>query len=238
MRFARLICGVALLAALPLRAETRALLHEPREGAELRGGTTATLAWEWSSAKVPRFAEEWEAFLSVDGGKYYAYRITPHLEIAQRRFTFEVPNVETANARILLRTGDERREVEIELPVTFTIHRDRFQELDAGATEVRDASRGEAARPGDKGVIQWIDGDRSGKHLVARSALQHDNEIRDAAHIEEKFEIAEAAGWLPVLSQPAATSRIPIVASTSTLHSEPRCRDGRDVLLVCRRLNI
>ncbi len=74
----------------------------------LRGGTRATV-W-WSAESLPPFVEEWEAFLSVDGGKFYAYRITPHLEADLRQFTFEVPNVETDQARILIRAGDERRE--------------------------------------------------------------------------------------------------------------------------------
>ena len=108
MRLFRSLGGaVALIAALSVSAELRVVLHAPREGEVLRGGTRATVSW--SAASLPRFVEEWEAFLSVDGGKYYAYRITPHLEADQREFTFEVPNVETEDARILIRAGDERR---------------------------------------------------------------------------------------------------------------------------------
>src|SRR6185436_14051897 len=101
--------AVALTVALSARADVRAVLDAPRAGEVLRGGATATLAWSAASS-LPPFVEEWEAFLSVDGGRYYGYRITPHLEIDRRRFTFEVPNVETESARILLRAGDERRE--------------------------------------------------------------------------------------------------------------------------------
>lgn len=47
----------------------------PRAGAELAAGSLATVAWDGP----PRGAEEWEAFLSLDGGRTYRLRITPHL---------------------------------------------------------------------------------------------------------------------------------------------------------------
>jgi hypothetical protein len=37
-------------------------------------------------------AVEWEAFLSLDGGRTYPVRITPHLDLSiRRRFHFQVP---------------------------------------------------------------------------------------------------------------------------------------------------
>lgn len=120
MRFAiRLLGALALLAALSARAEVRAVLHAPLQGEVLRGGGRATISW--SAAPLPAFAEEWEAFLSTDGGRYYAYRITPHLDLDRREFTFDVPNVASEDVRILIRTGDERREIELRTPYRFVI---------------------------------------------------------------------------------------------------------------------
>jgi len=237
MRIRRFLAGLALLAALPAHAGIRGVLQEPREGQVLRGGTTATIAW--SAPGLPKFAEEWEAFLSADGGGYYGYRITPHLDLAQRQFTFEVPNVATESARILIRAGDEHREVEIELPVTFSIRQDRVRTFaSVPNTVVDEDERGEAARPGQPGVIEWIDGDRDGEHLTARSALRSDAALSNVPRLEATSEPAEEAGALPLLAAPVPTSR-----RLTTAASSPRARAtsrgaGRNVLLACRRLNL
>src|SRR5437763_15141390 len=87
----RLSLAVALLAfASFARAESLRVVA-PANGATLRGGSFAEL--RWTAANVPAAAEEWEAFLSIDGGRYYAFRVTPHLDIQLRSFTFIVPNV-------------------------------------------------------------------------------------------------------------------------------------------------
>ena len=101
-RLTRVLLILASVCALPLSAETLRVAA-PRAGVPMHGGTFATL--EWTAGALPPHAEEWEAFLSVDGGRYYAFRITPHLDIDRRRFDFLVPNVGTGNARILIRTG-------------------------------------------------------------------------------------------------------------------------------------
>ena len=61
----------------------------PANGATLRGGSFAEL--RWTAAQLPPSAEEWEAFLSVDGGKYYAFRVTPHLDIELRQLHVRRP---------------------------------------------------------------------------------------------------------------------------------------------------
>jgi len=237
MRHGRvLICAIALSAALPLCADMRGVLHEPREGVVLLGGSRATVTW--SSPQLPRFVEEWEAFLSVDGGTYYAYRITPHLELGQRTFTFEVPNVETERARFLIRAGDERREIEIELPATFTIRRDDAKALTAGHLAIIDSERGEAARPGDRGVIQWIDGDRSGRHLILRSALRLAPTLCNALVTEAPSESAEEPGPRFAVTTRSTTFLRTLTASLPRAHLESRPRAGRDVLLLQRRLNL
>lgn len=231
------VAAVALLAVLPLRADVRAQLEAPKSGTILRGGATATI--DWSARGLPRFAEEWEAFLSADGGRHFAYRITPHLDLDQRRFVFDVPNVETDDARILIRAGDEHREIELELPATFAIRQDRFRAAASAPATLDEERRGEPARAGDAGVIEWVDGDRDGGHLTPRSALRHEAGLRGAARLESTTDAAEASAPLPLLA-PLAARTLPHIACAA---SSPRAhataaRRGRDVLLASRRLNL
>jgi hypothetical protein len=119
-------------------------------------------AVEWEDADPPPGAVEWEAFLSLDGGRTYPVRITPHLDLSIRRFHFQVPAFPTRDARILLRFGDERREVEVETPQRFTILPGRASwPADLKIT----LSRGEKPRPNDPGVAVWIEGERDGSGL-------------------------------------------------------------------------
>lgn len=237
MRFLpRLMGALALLAALPLGAETRVRLDEPLDGAVLRGGETATIAW---SGDMPRFAEEWEAFLSADGGRHYAYRITPHLDLDRRRFTFEVPNVETGDARILIRAGDERREIELEVAAKFAISQDRLKAAEGGAATLVENDRGEPAREGEAGVIEWVDGDRDGHHLRPRSALRHDLAIQPTPRLDAGADSVEAAG--PPLLLLLVLERRPESPQQRTPAATPygtRPPAARDVLLASRRLNL
>lgn len=240
MRLFRLLGGVvaltAALSTLSASAEVRAVLHEPREGEVLRGGTRATVSW--SAAELPRFIEEWEAFLSVDGGNYYAYRITPHLEADRREFTFEVPNVETDRARILIRAGDERREIELETTQTFVIQQDTARALAAAPSEVDEERRGEAAREGDRGVVEWIDGERDGSHLTPRSARQRPLRVHaghvTVAHVQSGEESADRS----LIAPRVAASPAIFAVELRPFHAASRHRTGRDVLLAYRRLNL
>ncbi len=142
--------------AVPVR------LLAPADGAVLTAGTTASLEWTPLS-RLARESdwEEWEAFLSLDGGATYPVRITPHLDRDLRRFTFKVPSLPTRNARLLLRVGDERREQAFELRERFTI-----TALSGNAEDLalprRSFKRGEPARPGERGVLAWVEGSRRG----------------------------------------------------------------------------
>jgi hypothetical protein len=125
----------------------------PTDGTTLRGGHFATLTW--SAQQLPRAAEEWEAFLSLDGGRYYAVRLTPHLDIRTRTFQVLVPNVDSDDARLLIRTGDERRETVIEMPQRLRIR----AEADAIVISQRTGGNGESARPNEPPVVMWSVGD-------------------------------------------------------------------------------
>jgi hypothetical protein len=140
------------------------LLTAPRAGDELKAGSLATVGWE----EPPPDAEEWEAFLSLDGGRSYPVRITPHLNLSIRSFAFKVPAFPTRDARILLRFGDERREIEVEAPQRFAIlpGLPGLSEGGSWLASLKAApSRGEPARPGDPGVVVWVEGARDGSGL-------------------------------------------------------------------------
>lgn len=172
MRPHRLL-GVLLLAALagplgrPAAAAERpaarpvARLAAPAPGAVWTAGSPAAVEWEPGPGLAAlSHVEEWEAFLSLDGGRTYPVRITPHLDRSLRRFVFEVPRFPTRQARLLLRFGDERREVEAEMPGLFTIE---DGPVSATLPPLPAFRRGEAARDREPGVVAWIEGGRDGQ---------------------------------------------------------------------------
>ena len=137
-------------------------LVAPQAGATLAAGSMAELAWA-PDARFP-VAEEWEAFLSLDGGATYPVRLTPHLDQDLRRVRFQVPAVPTADARILLRFGDERRETAVKVPEHFTI---AASPVPASFLDLsrRVFAPGEPALPGRAGVVAWVEGTRRGAGL-------------------------------------------------------------------------
>jgi len=148
-------------------------LAAPQHGATLEAGSLAVLDWE---ALGPFDAlaqvEEWEAFLSLDGGAHYPVRITPHLDRDLRRVFWQVPHIPTRDARLLLRFGNEHRETAFELPELFTIT-GTVSPFAAGTANLS-ATPGEPARPGDAGVVAWVDGSRRGsalRQMVAADAV-------------------------------------------------------------------
>jgi hypothetical protein len=135
-------------------------LVEPGQETDLVGGSQAALAWE-PLEPLARLGpiEEWEAFLSLDGGRHYTIRITPHLNRALHSFAWSVPAVPSADARILLRFGDERRERAWQVGRRFRILAAPGGELIPAATALEP---GEAPLPGEPGVVSWVEGTRQG----------------------------------------------------------------------------
>lgn len=160
-RLGRLLFLLPLWAGVADASASEPRLVAPVPGRELTAGSLAVV--EWEGEPPIEEAEEWEAFLSLDGGRTHPLRITPHLDLNIRRFTFRVPAFPTREARFLLRFGDERHEeVEVETPYRFTIV--------AGPGGVSTASRislsrGERARSGEDGVVFWVEGARDGSGL-------------------------------------------------------------------------
>lgn len=163
--------AVLLLAlAVPSRGEADVRLPvrvvAPAPGTELAGGSLATLEWQApEGALEDRRIVEWEAFLSLDGGRTWPLRLTPHLDIEIHRFSFRVPGFPTRDARLLLRFGDEREEVEVDVPGSFTISADPARIVPDPLPPSLRLSRGEAARPGEGGVVLWMEGTRDGTGL-------------------------------------------------------------------------
>ena len=162
-----LACAVPSWAAVPVR------VLAPASGADLAAGSLAVLEWETEGDAFGPF-QEWEAFLSLDGGRTWPLRLTPHLDIGLRRFSFYVPDFPSRDARLLLRFGNEREETETEIPGSFTISAGPgLPPVDPLPPSVR-LSRGESARPGDGGVVLWTEGTREGASL--REAISQDPE--------------------------------------------------------------
>lgn len=164
----------AALAATPAAAAEAAAppirLLSPADGAALVAGGTSELVWE----PLPAFeqlaqAEEWEAFLSLDGGLSYPLRLTPHLDQDVRRIAWRVPPLASADARLLLRFGDEHRETAVPLPHRLVIQPppvalplgDETFALARRATAIA----GEPALAGGRGVVGWVEGTRRGTGL-------------------------------------------------------------------------
>ncbi len=135
-------------------------LLAPRDGGIWIGGEIAEISWRTTDEGSLARIEEWEAFLSVDGGRSWPVRLTPHLDRGLARYCFIVPNLPTDQARLLLRFGDERREVEVAPGARFAIRSGSSTDL-----AVRYVfATGERARRGDRAVLRWEEGSRRGAH--------------------------------------------------------------------------
>lgn len=187
-------------------------LVAPRAGVTLVAGTTAELEW----APLAPLAglsevEEWEAFLSLDAGRTYPLRITPHLDQDLRRFHWQVPFLPTGDAAILLRFGNERRETAVELPVRFAIATPPTVPPGWQSTlrlARRTATRGESPLPGQPGVVAWPEGSRRGgslRQVIATGPL-HDLRERFEAHLAHREAFEAASDPLPAKSLAPARS--------------------------------
>jgi hypothetical protein len=242
----RFLLTLALvLAAAPAAARQEpdlVRLSAPRAGEVLMGGSTAELAWA-PQGPFERLdpIEEWEAFLSFDGGATYPVRITPHLDRELRRVRWQVPAIPTRDARLLLRFGDERRETYVELPQRFTIAEAPWApSLFEGAAPA--ATRGEPALPGHPGVVAWVEGSRQGGSLrpvVATGPAI----LRETVHTPTSHPETAVLASAPRPTDPPASA----VTSSGAIPPPPgrpdRTAGGRsflpssDILLLTQRQN-
>jgi len=147
-RFLRSLSLAALaVAATRAAAGQSPLTFSPRS--VLRAGEAVTLR----IASVPDGTEEWEAFLSVDGGLTFPVRITPHLPVAERDFSWIVPPLPTSDARIRLRFGIRGEEREIAAAQRFAIGvLPGAASLGASGTTL-----GASPAPGEEDTLAWVE---------------------------------------------------------------------------------
>jgi hypothetical protein len=222
----RRLVFAALLAATATAAAADVSLLAPGANERLDGGRDAMLSW--TAGSLPAYAEEWEAFLSVDGGAYYAVRITPHLDTRTRTFRWHVPNVAASQARLLLRVGNERDEQIIEFPQSFTIvPSDATLDLTSAWSD----EAGEAATSGGAPSVEWISAD-----LVRHR--RRDSTATDVPSIGalHTFDAAAIASTDNALHAGANSKPLPV-----TQAAPPRADAAgavRPILLLTTRLNV
>jgi hypothetical protein len=242
-----LALGAVAPAAAGMRsAPTLVQLEAPRAGETLRSGDTADLAWAprepFARLDALGQAEEWEAFLSFDGGATYPVRITPHLDARLRRVRWQVPAVPTNDARLLLRFGDERNETSVELPLRFAIAEAPWAAPLFGGGARQAAMPGEPALPGQPGVVAWVEGSRQGgalRAVVATPPPSLENTVRTPADGPE-------AGVPATVDPPVQLAALPRSAGNAVPPTSRRSLSaGRapgnlpplDILLLTQRQN-
>ncbi len=120
----------------------------------MRSGERLVIRWEDPSPP----GREWEAFLSLDGGRTFPIRLTPHLSSGTRSFAWRVPELAASDARIRLRFGDERFERQVDFPETFSIRPSgRGRVLAARCTDI-----GRRPFRGEEENVAWVEGAPSG----------------------------------------------------------------------------
>jgi hypothetical protein len=217
-------------------------LVSPRPGATLPGGSEADLEWAPLEPFVQLAGvEEWEAFLSFDGGETYPVRITPHLDRDLRRVRWQVPGVPTDDARLLLRFGDEHRETYFRLPQRFSIAAAPGMERIFTLATVAPAA-GEPALPGHPGVAAWVEGSRRGGSLRQRVAPERPSWRGSFSlprgHARTAALLPEEAPADPLA--PAADGTGAALASTDSIRfsgSAQALRFTADILLLTQRQN-
>lgn len=234
-------------------------LVAPAPGARLAAGSTVELAWEPGPgfASLPK-AEEWEAFLSLDGGRSYPLRVTPHLDLDVRRVRIDLPDLPAADVRLVLRFGDERRETEVPLDARFAIVAGGADAA-PGDTEIPaipstallaaassfpqplgPQGLGEAVRPGARGVVAWVEGSRRGtglRRVVANGwgGLEPRTEGAQGT-VGDDLAAVETRPPQPLLA-PAPRPGATLVAALTVAVARRDLRPGRstDLLLLGRR---
>ena len=113
----RALALALLLAALPRPAAAAsgpALAPFP---ASVQAGDQVELSW----APLPAGVEELEILLSLDDGQHYSVRVTPELDVRERRYRWTVPNLPALHARLRLRLGTRHAETLVEPTSAFRI---------------------------------------------------------------------------------------------------------------------
>ena len=150
------------------------------------------VSWE----TCPAGAREWEAFLSLDGGRSFPLRVTPHLGIGVRSFTWTVPRILAGDAKLRIRFGDGFGEREYDVAGNFSL-------APAGGSrlllpESRDL--GEVPAAGEEQAAAWVEGDGASSRTVvppAPAGARPASELRSAGAARSALPARRNAGASP-----------------------------------------
>ncbi len=121
----------ALYASFFALAGSPAFAHvqvfEPAAGSVLRAGTFVEVHW----TGIPQESDELEVLLWLGDGARVPIRLTGELDGRTRSFTWRVPNLPSANARLFVRFEEDGREAEGESGPAFTILGDKSRPIEA-----------------------------------------------------------------------------------------------------------
>ncbi len=214
-------------------------LLRPAAGEVLVAGQPAAVAWRADRELSAEGIHEWEAFLSFDGGRTWPVRITPHLDIDRSSFHFVVPPIPSDHVRLMLRFGDERREVGFILPSEWrSVVPAGSPGLAVAPSPAPAIEPGEAARPGVPGVVLWAEGDPDGRGVRLRAAAWTPPNLQPRR--SHHFSVSPAVVPTDQRMSDGATDRTPLL-ETAGLISRTRAQVRASVhilpllLLVCRR---
>jgi hypothetical protein len=213
-------------------------LVEPAAGVDFLAGSTASINWE--AADMPADVEEWEAFLSIDGGVTFPIRLTPHLDRTIHHFSWIVPSLPGAGVTLLLRFGDEGDERQFSFRGRMRIEGVSLFERLRYEMRPEDATVSEKDDHGET-VVEWVEGWRDGSHL--RQVVAGEPLVGGQGEIAVPLdrETVAAVGSEPRRLDPAARRWPEISADLRPAIAAPQRSAGRhatDVLRLSGRLNI
>ncbi|MEZ5332089.1 MAG: hypothetical protein R2991_08550 [Thermoanaerobaculia bacterium] len=146
-----------LLCAAPAWASRPVELVSPAAGEVLPAGGTVWIEWAPAAGfEEIGWVDEWEAFLSLDGGATFPVRLTPHVDLDRRGVAATLPLLAGDDARLVLRFGDEGREV-VAAEGAFSVV---TAETVSSLPLARSFERGESVWIGTPETVFWASGSR------------------------------------------------------------------------------
>jgi hypothetical protein len=223
-------------------------VSNPRAGETVLAGESFEIARSSAFVAPPGARgtiREWEVFLSLDSGRSFPIRLTPHLDDSIWRATVRIPNFATGEARLLVRFGDEREEHEVEVPGTF-----RIQASDSPALETAFAiaaprlgarrDSGDVPLPGTLRIVAWVEASSDGGwHWVTTSGDSwSDTETSRLTPTEAAEAAGESdAGTPSVRAIVTASLDVPPVRTRQTVFPRPAFGRTSERLSLLRRRN-
>ncbi len=215
-------------------------LIEPAALTTVRPGATAFVAWE--AEGIAANVDEWEAYVSLDGGRTYPLRVTPHLDLSVHCFAWTVPTIPGAKITMLLRFGDERDESRF-------VFRDRLRVGDGSVSAppaalplAAAAEHGQSADLDEEGAVAWVEGDRRGTDLrqvvrIDAAAVSPRPSIQLAAERDSASIVQTRERGDPLFAGVMLGAAAPGVPATPRAQICSRAK-ATNILLTSRRRNI